>query len=355
MAWDATFLDGFDHYASADCDKKWDYAPGSYGIQSTVARNGGKSNNVGSSSFLSKVVPASRNFCMGVALYLYGTPGASIGSAGVVLWGVTNDPSGNQTTTQVALCLLSDGHFRIVRCTQAYTGGAFGVQATLATGTYTFPMNTFVYIEFKVFLDDTVGTVELKIDGVVDATFTGDTVAQAYNTANRVVLNMPGTGYWDDIYIRNSASSSAESGGYLGDVSVKAYYPNADGTYTGMTCSTGSTHNTLVDETTPNTTDYVSSATALTKDSFGFQDVSGTGVIKAVQLHAYASKNDSGFRGLDVFCKSGATESFAPSYPLSTNWRYIIQGWQTDPNTSAAWTTANFNAAEFGARVSADL
>lgn len=355
MAWDTTFLEGFDHLASADVDKKWDASSGSQSIQSSIARNGGKANNISTSNWLTKFVPPSRNFCMGIALYLYGSPGSALATTGVVLWNLTNDTSGNGVTSQIALCLLSDGKFRIVRCTQAYSGGAFGVQATLATGTLTLPMNQFVYIEFKVFLDDTVGTAELKIDGVVDATFTGDTVAQAYNTASRVVLYCPGTGYWDDIYIRSGTGSSAESGGYLGDVSVKAYYPNADGTYTGMTCSTGSTHNTLVDETTPNTTDYVSSATALTKDSFGFQDVSGTGAIQAVQLSAYCSKNDSGFRGIDLFCKSGATENFAASVPLSTTWKYLRYGWQTDPNTGSAWTVANFNAAEFGVRVSADL
>jgi hypothetical protein len=355
MAWDYTFLDGFDHYASADIDKKWDYSPDGASIQSTTARNGGKANNIGTSTRLTKITPTSRNFCMGLAFHMYGVPGATVGSNGTVVWSVGNDLAGNTGTTQISLNLLSDGKFRIVRSTSAGITGASGSAATLATGSFTMPMSTFVYIEFKVFLDDTVGTAELKINGVVDATFTGDTVSQSYNTANRVILISPASGYWDDVYIRSSTSSSAESGGYLGDVSVKAYYTNADGTYTGMTCSTGSTHYTLVDETTPNTSDYVSSAVALTKDSFGFQDVSGSGTIQAVQLNAYTSKNDSGFRGADLFCKSGATENFAASAPLSTTWKYLMQGWQTDPNTGAAWTIANFNAAEFGVRVSADL
>jgi len=355
MAWDYIFLDGFDHYATADIDKKWDYAPDSYGIQSTIARNGGKSTNVGTSCRLTKFTPTNRNFCMGVAFHMYGTPGATIGSNGTVIWSVGSDLSGNTGATQISLNLLSDGKFRIVRSTNAGITGASGSAATLATGSFVMPMATFVYIEFKVFLDDTVGTAELKINGVVDATFTGDTVAQSYNTANRVILISAAAGYWDDVYIRSSSSSSAESGGYLGDVSIKSYFPNADGTYTGMTCSTGTTHNTLVKETTPNTSDYVSSAVALTKDSFGFQDVSGSGAIQAVQLNAYTSKNDAGFRGADLFCKSGATENFATSVPLSTSWKYLLQGWQTDPNTGAAWTIANFNAAEFGVRVSADL
>lgn len=357
MAWEVPFLDGFDHVASADVPAKWDYAPntGSYFVQSTTARNGGKSCNVGANNYLVRFVPTSRNFCMGVAYHQYGVPGATLGSAGVVLFSISNDSSGQNGVTQISLALLSDGKFRIVRSTQAYSGGIYGSVTTLATGTYSMVQNAFVYIEFKVFLDDTVGTAEVRINGVVDATFTGDTVSQSINTATRVLLFSPASCYWDDIYIRSSTSSSAESGGYLGDVSVKAYYPNADGTYTAMTCSTGTTHNTLVDETTPNTSDYVSSATALTKDSYGFQDVSGSGTIMAVQLNAYTSKNDSGFRGMDLFCRSSSTENFGASYPLSTSWRYQVQGWVTDPNTGSAWTVANFNAAEFGVRVSADL
>ncbi|MNF87332.1 hypothetical protein D3C84_697970 [compost metagenome] len=161
--------------------------------------------------------------------------------------------------------------------------------------------------------------------------------------------------YFDDLYLRTSSSATAEAGGFLGDIKVKPYLPNGDGTYSALTPSTGTTHYTLVDEATPNTTDYVSSSTALQKDSYTFADVSETGSIKAVQLSAYCYKADAGFRGVDVFVKSGATEDYAASKPLSTTGKYAIKLWEQNPNTAADWSQAEVNAAEFGVRISADV
>jgi hypothetical protein len=353
MAWEAPFLDGFDHYLTADLLNKWNFSDGIAVIQGSTVRNstGAMRMNNFSPSYLTKSMPTSRNFCVGFALRLGSAPGAGTITSALSGVAIICDAAGG-SSGQVCLQLLNDGKFRLVRTPNVGSGSG----VLLATGTAVLSSSTWYYIEIKVFLDATAGKFEVKINGVVDATFTGNTVFQAFNTASKVALLTTTDHFFDDLYIRvDSAATTETSGGYLGDVSVKPYYPNADGTYTAMTCSTGSTHNTLVDETTPNTSDYVSSATALTKDSFGFQDVSGSGAIKAVQMCAYASKNDSGFRGIDLFCRSSSTESFTAYNPLSTSWKFILAGWLQDPNTSADWSQAGFNAAEFGVRVSADL
>jgi hypothetical protein len=256
--------------------------------------------------------------------------------------------------------MLSDGKLRAVRGamnTSQFSAGA----VDLGAGTTVFTVAAWYYVELRVFIDDTAGQFEVRVNGVTEINLSSiDTKNQTFDYASELTIAGGTVGsiysrYIDDLYIRTSPATSAEASGFLGDIKVKPYYPNGDGTYTAMTCSTGSTHYTLVDETAPTTTDYVSSNTALQKDSYNFQDVSETGSIKAVQLSVYAAKDDAGFRGLDLFTKSGATEDFAASQTLSTTAGYKTKVWEKDPNTAADWSQANLNAAEFGQRISADL
>jgi hypothetical protein len=358
MAWTTIFMDGADHYATADLSAKYDTLGSSVSVDATIFRNSGKSikGSSGSGSYLNKRVGEARNFCVGFGLYLTGSPGAAtIASQSSILLGVSNSPSG-QALGQVGLGLLNDGLIHAIRGPLNISNNFSGV-ADLGASTTAISTNNWYFIELRGFVDNTDGQLELRINGVVQFNLTSqDTQHQTFNNFSYLSLAAPaGSTYFDDIYMRTSNQATAETGGFLGDIKVKPYYPNGDGTYSAMTPSTGTDHYALVDESVPTTTDYVSSNTALQKDSYTFQDVSETGSIKAVQLNVYATKDDAGFRGLDLFSKSGATEDFAASQPLSTTPLYKTKAWDTDPNTAADWSQSNLNAAEFGQRISADL
>lgn len=360
MAWSDPYLDGFDSYPSANLSARYDSVGSGTTVSTTTTRNSvGSLNTTAGSSHVSKRFPASDNFLVGTAIYLNAAPsGTTIGSAGIVLVGFSSGLSG--TSAQLALVLLDDGFLRLVRCTAITSGGVATGAVLLATGNISVSTLQFVHLQVKVFFHDTAGACEVRINGVEDTGLTltaADTQAQTTNTASVVILKSPcSSTFNDDLYIRYATSgSAAEAGGFLGDLSIKPYYPDADGTYTQMTPSTGTSHFALVDETSPNTTDYVSSGTALQKDSFTFQDSAETSVIVAVQLSSYCYKVDSGFRGIDLFAISGATEDFNGYNNVSTTEKYVSRTWMQDPNTSADWTQTNRNNAEFGVRISADL
>jgi hypothetical protein len=361
MTWVTQFMDGFDHYATADIGAKWS-GLNSATIDTSIFRNSGQALRVGTIATATalKGVGTARNFCIGFGLYLNSIPPDTVvtTSTGSGIVGLGEGLS-LPLVGQCGLSILNDGKLRAVR--GSANGAGFSSAVELGVGTTVLSAATWYYIEFRCFIDDSAGQFEVRVNGTTEINLTGvDTKNQSFDYSSVVSL-MGGNGansiykVYDDLYVRTSSSTSAESGGFLGDIKVKPYYPNGDGTYTALTCSTGSTHYTLVDETAPNTTDYVSSSTALQKDSYNFQDASETGSIKAVQLSAYCYKMDAGFRGIDVFCKSGATESFATSLPLSTTAKYALKVFEQDPNTSADWSQANLNAAEFGVRISADL
>jgi hypothetical protein len=127
-----------------------------------------------------------------------------------------------------------------------------------------------------------------------------------------------------------------------------------EGSNRQFSCSTGSTHNTLVNETAPNgDTNYVEDSVAGHYDTWAVADVTvlASPSIFGVQATLSAKKSDAGSRGLGVVCKNSSTTSDGPDTALSTTYAYLLRILETDPATSAAWTENGVNAAEFGVKV----
>lgn len=360
MAWSDPYLDGFDAYVTANLGARYDAVGSGATISSTTTRNSiGSLNLTSGNNYVAKRFPASNNYIVGMGLYLTSAPPATgIASANAAVMVFSDSLIG--ASAQLALALLNDGFLRLVRCDSVNSAGQIIGGTVLATGNISISTLQFVHLQVKVFIHNTAGACEVRVNGVEDTGLTltaADTQYQTTETASAVMLRSANTStFYDDLYIRYATSGATpEPGGFLGDLGIKPYFANADGTYTQMTPSTGTDHFALVDEAAPNNTDYVSSGTALQKDSFTFQNSAETAAIVAVQMSAYCFKVDSGFRGIDLFAKSGATEDFNGYNNVSTTERYVSRTWMQDPNTSADWTQANRNAAQFGVRISADL
>lgn len=215
---------------------------------------------------------------------------------------------------------------------------------------------TFVYIECSVVLHDTTGSVVVKVN---TATVLNLTNQDTKNGGTKTVLegirfdNQSGqTSQMDDIYLTNGAG--AVNTGFLGDVSIETLFPSGNGNSSQLLGSDADSVDNylLVDEVTPNTTDYVGSATDNQKDTYAFSNlVHGTGTIRGIQTAMYAAKSDSGARSLAKVIRSGGADFDGADKVLSTSFTGIFEINETDPNTSAAWTIANVNAAEFGVKI----
>ncbi len=111
--------------------------------------------------------------------------------------------------------------------------------------------------------------------------------------------------------------------GIASAAAVNNLFPSSDGTYTQWTPSTGSTHYTLVDESSCNgTTDYVRTATVGNRDSYGISlsAVPDGSTITAISVKPCASKNSNGGSNstMNVFYRwNGANSADAGNYSLS--------------------------------------
>lgn len=245
-------------------------------------------------------------------------------------------------TGHLSLYVLASGQLQV----------QLGNGTVLGTTTLAFPLvqNVYRHIEFKATLSDTVGAFTVRLDESVVLSATNiDTKNGGTKTVfDTITFNYDQGCYWDDLYVCNGANADD----FRGDCIVVTSLPNNNGNSSILAGSDGNSVNNyaLVNEVTPDTTTYVGSATTGDKDTYAFADLPYTaGAVKGVVLTSYAAKSDAGARTARSVVRSAGTDyPSAVDVALSTSYTTYRTVLETDPATSAAWTIAGFNAAEFG-------
>jgi hypothetical protein len=333
------FCDGFEHYVNlaskwtgtwSDCGMA---ADGRYGGTMMFTRDGGVYKNIDSQG----------TWIVGFAISL---SGFRVNEPTVAFIDIA---SGN---SHVDLRRNSSGAFYFTR-----NGTAIGSASSFRLNT----TSLWVYMEVKVTIDDTNGGVWLKVMGndeiregayAVSPT-TLDTRNGTPTTADQIMMRgwSGNTNvYYDDVYICDSSGSVNND--FLGDVRVQSIYPSGAGNTTQMTPSAGSNY-ACVDETSPNgDTDYVSETTAGEKDTYAFGSLTPTsGTIKGVQILVNARKDDAGNRTMAPVYRPASTDYDGTTVSVGDSYTYYREITEVSPATSAAWTIAEINGAEFGVKL----
>jgi len=231
----------------------------------------------------------------------------------------------------------------------------------LASSSATIPVDTWHLVEWRTQITSTsAGVSEVWLDGTRVINFSGDNTATS--TANVqslrlgfIAANSAATRSYvaiDDIAVNDT--SGTINNGQIGDGRVVLLKPNGAGSNTAQTRGgTDSGANwSQVDELPPSLTDYVFSATAATRDTYVIEDIpSGSWTVNCVEVVAFAANSDALTGSLGLTVKSGATTNEGSAQALTTTGTYYRQQYETDPNTTAAWSTAAVNALEVGTTV----
>jgi hypothetical protein len=215
------------------------------------------------------------------------------------------------------------------------------------------------YIEAKVVLSDSVGAVTVRVNGAAVLTLTGqDTKSGGTKTVfDGISLQCVGgnLSYWDDVYWINGAGSVNND--FLGDRRVYTIYPNAEGTTQQWAATPSGTHYTTVDESPPNSGDYVASATNGQIELFGLQNLpANVSTVAFVQAMLNAEKTDAGTLFLKRVVRHAGTNYTGPSVALGTSYAYLKEGgkfliFDSDP-AGGAWDVADVNGLELGVQTS---
>lgn len=245
-------------------------------------------------------------------------------------------------TEHLRFALNADGSITVSRAGTALTGGTSAAGTIVANGTWW-------EIEFSGLISDTVGTFEVRVNGVSVLSGSGQDTRNggAVGTINTWRFTTSGaTDDFDDWY------GSPASADWKSNPRAIGQLPNSDGGVLQWTCSTGTTHYVLVDDATPGgDTDYVSDSTSGNRDTYGYPAVGvGSGsTVYGVMIRIWARKDDAGARTITGVVRIGSTNyDNGTTYALTSSYAPYEPLWTTDPSTSSAWSVSGVNGAEYG-------
>lgn len=219
----------------------------------------------------------------------------------------------------------------------------------------TLSYNTWYHIEIRIPLTATSGSnkYELYLDGAL--VFSSSSLNFSFSSglyfgAQFQWNNQGPYSVFDDLYILDNTGSTNNA-----RLSTLSYVPRIETlfptstTASDFTLTGAATAHEALDNVPVNTGQYISSTTTNHKARFGVGDLTNINSIKAVQFNGLASNttnanNDWKFlmNDTEVGTTSTVTDVLTNSTPIS---RKIFE---TNPITSAAWTSGNINSIEAG-------
>lgn len=351
-------MDSFDHYATNDFLKKWDYSGGYFWgniyISSSyhdipTRRSGTKYMFTGDQWAEKDIVDT----VTGLDIYTFVVGFACHYQTGCPTMDVSL--MNYSRSTQIRINVSSDGKVKI------YRGGTL-LQETPQD--YVSP-NTWFHIEAKVVLHDTNGSYEVRLNEVNVLSGSGINTLGASGGVAKIRLGgggyHQGYGAYDDFFLMDGNASddpANPNNDFIGDCRIDCIYPNAAGTYTQYTPSEGANYENVDDGTVAGGGDiddnvtYNEATTIDMKETYNMDStLSIETPIYAITANSCCRKTDAGKRYFKQLTISGATSDLSEEKHLTDNYKVYQKPLDINPNDSEAWEEADINAIESGTQI----
>jgi len=331
------FLDSFDHYTTLT--QKWNVAPGSNSIAAAALRTG---------------IAGMRNVNQNDA-----GPQITLDAQGTWIVGYAYRTN-NFTTKLLATTTVDAG--TVQGCFTINTDGTLTLRrgvTDVASSALSLLANVYYYIEFKHIIGNVAGTLEVRVDGSVWATFAGDSQQTANATASVIMMSQnSGAGGvanrdFDDIYILDG-TGLAPNNDYWGSTQIECIVPTGVGNYTNWATLVGApTHWQAEDEVPPDEdTSYIESAVLNQQDTYAMGNITpASATINGIQVLMRARTTLAGAANIARLYRNAGVDDQGADIVLQTSYNYAREVLGLDPITAAAWTVARINSMEMGAVV----
>ena len=319
------FFDGFETYSTAADMLKFGYTAYPNSIHATAGRRSSKAVSFFGGD-IARSITASTHVVIGMAIK--------------TLNATVNIQLKNDSTIHAQLTLLSLTNPTLT------TGNV-----SRGSASKVFPYDTYMFVEFGVYVHDTLGSYEVKVNGSSVGWFpytaNTDTRNGATTTINNFLINAINfaDSYGDDLYC-----AYGDELYYLGDSRIDRLLLTANSTPQEWTAPVGSNAYSILNTGSSYVSSNVDEATSyFTVADLDFDPT----VIHGVAVRSLVKKSDAGYRESSLLLKSNSTEVESTPLPLSTDLLSQEMFFQTDPSTNTAWTTSGVNGIEVGMRVKA--
>lgn len=211
--------------------------------------------------------------------------------------------------------------------------------------------NSWQHVETKCLFSATVGTVEVRVEGVAVLTLTNQNTGAGPCAQVACVNAYSGSGvgtsyYFKDLVVWDGAGSVNNN--FLGSVQVRELTTSSDVSL-NWTTSAGATGWDLIDEAPPNDdTDYIYAPDpppAAAK--FGLTNLpADVTSVKGLYTVVRSSKTDGGDGSMQVGVISGASTGLGTDRAITTTYTYWTDMFELDPATSSSWTPSAVDGAQ---------
>ena len=259
------------------------------------------------------------------------------------------------------------GGLQIYLSSNGSISGRASPSAPFAPVTFTTPgglmaSNAFHHLQMKILLSNTVGRVQIRVDGSLTDNY--DSGAVLNTTDNGVTytgVRIGGMGftsgnliYYDDLVIMDSLGTTCKD--FLGDIRVEALEPTAAGNKQQWTLGAGSSNYSAVDDgaTPDDDTTYITSSTVNQIDTNITEDsaLPTSGIVHAVGMKLLAKKDQPGNRTIAPVTRISGTDYVNSDLTVNQDsYTYRPEAWEVSPATAVAWTITELNGAEFGVKL----
>jgi hypothetical protein len=222
-------------------------------------------------------------------------------------------------------------------------------QTNLEIGSTLYNLNTWYLVECYFKLADSGGRWTVKVNGIQEIDFTGDTRnGGASGVIDTLRVGYPGGGWYPNFRIDDIVFDTTD---WIGDTRIGGTLIDGAGNSADWTPSAGSNYQT-VDEVPESDADYNYINTVDQIDTFSVGDVPAEAyAIKCVQVMARAQKEGASTPqniAVGVRPPVGGTDYFSSDQALATVWKGHVNLWENNPYTAAAWTPTEVNSTEIG-------
>lgn len=323
------FMDGFDHYPTENILTKWDAVSSKCGINTAIKKTGTGALKLTDDNTYVKKILDNNYTTLGVGFMVYKNNGS------ISYPSIPGLEIADGSNINLKLMFNKDKTLSVYRNTTLLGS----VANTLSVGEW-------AHFQVKVVVDDSVGSVVIKKNGGTILSLSNIDTKQSINTySNNVSLKNYGSNsdvYFDDVYIAEDI---------LGVCVVETKYPNGAGQSAQWTPSEGLNYECVDEESVNSDTDYVYSSTPGNIDTYTFTDMVNDGIIKAVQVNAFARIDDTGLRKIALVTRPGDTDYVGSDNVLTTLFDHFFQIHETNPDDSEPWSIADVNGCQFGIKL----
>lgn len=251
----------------------------------------------------------------------------------------------NGSGGQLALCLETSGVLSIRKTSRTGT--------LLVSGVTTINTNTWYQIEGKFVLDASVGIGTIKVNGLADISYSGNTHNQTADTITKVYLGMlqaslTVTGYVSPVY----DDFVLDDANWIGQSYILPLKPSGAGAETQLTPSAGSNYS-CVNSVPISDSNNVSTNTPDQKDTYVKPVLATNLSVNCLQMLARATSTGTpACGGAKHILRIGGIDYYSPRLAVPVgSYSDLLTLYSVSPATSIPFTIAEVNAMEMGVQM----